>query len=44
MQAMHDAVFNEGTGFLMVGGARSFGPGGYHKTIVEEAVCLSAWT
>ncbi len=26
MQAMHDAVFNEGTGLMMVGGNRSFGP------------------
>jgi len=41
MQAMHDAVFNEGTGFLMVGGARSFGPGGYHKTVVEDCLPVS---
>ena len=41
MQAMHDAVFNEGTGFLMVGGARSFGPGGYHKTVIEDALPVS---
>ena len=41
MQAMHDAVFNEGTGLLMVGGARSFGPGGYHKTVIEDALPVS---
>ncbi len=41
MQAIHDAVFNEGTGFLMVGGARSFGPGGYHKTVIEDALPVS---
>ena len=41
MQAMHDAVFNEGTGFLMIGGARSFGPGGYHKTVIEDALPVS---
>jgi uncharacterized membrane protein/Mg-chelatase subunit ChlD len=36
--AMRDAVFNFGSGFLMVGGANSFGPGGYHRTVVEEAL------
>ncbi|MGQ0636762.1 MAG: VWA domain-containing protein [Planctomycetaceae bacterium] len=38
MQAVRDAVFNLGTGFLMVGGANSFGPGGYHRTVIEEAL------
>ncbi len=38
LAAMRDAVFNFGSGFLMVGGANSFGPGGYHRTIVEEAL------
>jgi uncharacterized membrane protein len=38
LTAMRDAVFNFGSGFLMVGGANSFGPGGYHRTIVEEAL------
>jgi uncharacterized membrane protein len=41
MQAMHDAVFNEGTGLMMVGGNRSFGPGGYHKTVIEDALPVS---
>ncbi len=36
--ALRDAVFNFGSGFLMVGGANSFGPGGYHRTVVEEAL------
>lgn len=34
--ALRDAVYNQGTGFLMVGGKNSFGPGGYHRTKVEE--------
>lgn len=38
LQAVRDAVFNQGTGFLMVGGENSFGPGGYHRTVVEEAL------
>jgi uncharacterized membrane protein len=41
LQAMRDAVFNQGTGFLMVGGENSFGPGGYHRTVVEEALPIS---
>ncbi|WP_437204306.1 VWA domain-containing protein [Planctomicrobium sp. SH664] len=36
LAAIRDAVFNQGTGFLMVGGRNSFGPGGYHRTVVEE--------
>jgi uncharacterized membrane protein/Mg-chelatase subunit ChlD len=35
-QALHDAVYNQGIGFLMVGGQNSFGPGGYHRTLVEK--------
>jgi uncharacterized membrane protein len=38
LMAMRDAVYNFGSGFLMVGGANSFGPGGYHRTVVEEAL------
>jgi uncharacterized membrane protein/Mg-chelatase subunit ChlD len=38
MQALRDAVYNQGTGFLMVGGKNSFGPGGFHRTAVEEAL------
>ena len=38
LQALRDAVYNEGIGFLMVGGKNSFGPGGYHRTPIEEAL------
>lgn len=38
MQSLREAVYNEGIGFLMVGGKNSFGPGGYHRTPVEEAL------
>lgn len=38
MQAAHDAVYNQGIGLLMVGGQNSFGPGGYHRSPIEEAL------
>ena len=38
LQAVRDAAYNQGVGFLMVGGANSYGPGGYHRTPVEEAL------
>ncbi len=38
MEALRDSVFNQGTGFLMIGGKNSFGPGGYNRTPVEEAL------
>jgi uncharacterized membrane protein len=38
MQVMRDAVHNLGVGFLMVGGPASFGPGGYNRTAIEEAL------
>jgi uncharacterized membrane protein len=38
METLHDAVYNQGTGFLMVGGPNSFGPGGYNRTPVEKAL------
>ena len=38
LNALRDAVYDFGSGFLMVGGANSFGPGGYHRTVVEEAL------
>jgi uncharacterized membrane protein len=38
MQALREAVYNQGVGFLMVGGKNSFGPGGYHRTPIEEAL------
>ncbi|MGZ0173709.1 MAG: VWA domain-containing protein [Planctomycetales bacterium] len=38
MRALHNAVRDVGIGFLMVGGPDSFGPGGYHRTPIEEAL------
>ena len=37
-KALHDAVYHQGTGFLMVGGRNSFGPGGYNRTPVEQVL------
>ena len=41
VQAVHDAVYSQGAGFVMVGGKNSFGPGGYHRTPVEQALPVS---
>ncbi len=41
MQAVHDAVYHLGIGFMMIGGQNSFGPGGYHHTPIEEALPVS---
>jgi uncharacterized membrane protein/Mg-chelatase subunit ChlD len=38
LEAVRDAVYTQGTGFLMVGGKNSFGPGGYHRSAVEQAL------
>lgn len=38
LRAVHDAVYNQGIGFMMVGGANSFGPGGYHHTVIEDSL------
>jgi len=38
MTALHDAVYGQGVGFLMVGGKNSFGPGGYHRTPIEQVL------
>lgn len=35
-RALKSAVYNQGTGFMMVGGKNSFGPGGYNMTDIEE--------
>ena len=37
-QAIHDAVYHLGVGFIMVGGENSFGPGGFHRTPIEDAL------
>lgn len=34
--ALKQAVHDQGTGFLMIGGRNSFGPGGYHRSSIEE--------
>ena len=38
LEAVRAAVYNQGVGFLMVGGPNSFGPGGYHRTAIEKAL------
>ncbi len=38
LQALRSAIYDQGTGFLMLGGPQSFGPGGYHRSAVEEAL------
>jgi uncharacterized membrane protein len=40
-QAVKDAVFRQGIGFIMLGGDNSFGPGGYHRTPIEEVLPVS---
>ncbi|RMG36840.1 MAG: VWA domain-containing protein [Planctomycetota bacterium] len=41
MKAVRDAVYNLGIGFLMIGGRNSFGPGGYHRSPIEEVLPVS---
>jgi Ca-activated chloride channel homolog len=41
LQAVHAAVHRQGSGLLMIGGQNSFGPGGYHRTVIEEALPVS---
>ena len=38
LRAMRDAVHTQGSGLLMIGGQNSFGPGGYHRTVIEDAL------
>ena len=38
MQALRDSVYNNGTGFLMLGGPNGYGPGGFHRSAIEEAL------
>lgn len=38
LQVVHDAVYHQGVGFLMVGGPRSFGPGSWAKSPVEQVL------
>ncbi len=37
-RAIHDAVRDQGTGLLMVGGRNGFGAGGYNRTPIETAL------
>ncbi len=41
MQAVHDAVFHQSSGLLMLGSPQTFGPGGYGQTPIEQALPLS---
>lgn len=41
MKAVHDSIYDLGVGFAMIGGKNSFGPGGYHKTLIEDALPVS---
>jgi uncharacterized membrane protein/Mg-chelatase subunit ChlD len=41
LQSLKDAVYHQGTGFAMLGGPNSFGPGGYHRSAVEEVLPVS---
>lgn len=38
LEAVQEAVETHGSGFLMVGGENSYGPGGYHRTAIEEVL------
>ncbi len=40
-QALHDGVYNLGVGLLMIGGKNAFGPGGWNRTPVEDALPVS---
>ncbi len=40
-QALHDGVYNLGVGLLMIGGKNSYGPGGWNRTPVEDALPVS---
>ena len=41
IKAAHDAVYDQGSGFLMVGGENSFAPGGWHQSDVERLLPVS---
>lgn len=41
MDAVHEAVYAQGTGFLMIGGANAYGPGGYARTPIEKVLPVS---
>jgi uncharacterized membrane protein len=41
LQAVHDAIYNQGSGFMMLGSKETFGPGGYHRSVIEDALPVS---
>jgi Ca-activated chloride channel homolog len=41
MNAIHDAIYNQGSGFIMLGSRETFGPGGYNRSRLEEALPVS---
>jgi uncharacterized membrane protein/Mg-chelatase subunit ChlD len=41
LQSLRDAVYHQGTGFVMLGGPNSYGPGGYHRSAIEEVLPVS---
>jgi Ca-activated chloride channel homolog len=41
LESLKDAVYHQGTGFVMLGGPNSYGPGGYHRSAVEEVLPVS---
>jgi hypothetical protein len=43
MQAVRDAVRQQGVGFLMIGGANSFGPGGYNRSAIARSCQKERW-
>ena len=38
LDAIHDAIYNQGTGFIMLGSRETFGPGGYNRSKLEDAL------
>ena len=38
LDAIHDAIYNQGTGFIMLGSRETFGPGGYNRSKIEDAL------
>ncbi len=41
MTAIHDAIYNQGAGFIMLGSRETFGPGGYNRSKIEDALPVS---
>ncbi len=38
LTAIHDAIYNQGAGFIMLGSRETFGPGGYNRSKIEDAL------